>query len=1048
MSTARSRAPTEARSNEEGTSMRRDQFAGLLMLASLALACQRSGGETSLRAVAPAAREQEPGVLGGTVSGLPAGQTVTLSMNDPGKPSGLVRETFGEGSFRFDTTVDDGDGYAVRVTAQPAGAYCVVRRGIGTMRGEARDVEVRCDADEATALFDTDRVHHLRFQVTADEWNAFVMNTDRSRYQQDASGNTPWFLPNGVSELYRRGRLELLDDRGRAVQSIDDVGFRMRGTTSRVWPEDWEQTLPTLWAETPSGPWTGWRERGWGTWATAASPAPSIPPGVQVASAAVSNVGVETDLYFVDATGAVNVTWTGDNAEPWQGPFPFTAPGVARPGGGIAVSSRYDHTGLFFVDPAGAVNVMWSSCPHCGWTSPQPITGPGVIPAGAALAASPQFGLELVLLTDQIDVFFVDGKGAVNVLWGSEFGPWHGPAPITAPGATRPGGALVATKPFGQYQQTDLLFVDANGAVNVMWVVDDGAWQGPAPITASGVAPAGAAMTAASSFHDSWRTNVFFVDRAGAANVMWVVGVGDWQGPTRIGPAGLLPAGARVATPGQLELAGMGRFDGRPRRFHWNFKFDEDFSGLDDAYSCIDEYGDPSGAGACQGRFADDILPIPANEGRKFLGLESLALKYNRDDPTYVREALSYALLDDEGVPASRAAHATLTLEITGAPGQTLFDRPLPQSYEMGVFTMVEPVDKTFLQRRFGKNGYLFKVSGGDLTDDDPPGCMPWEQHGTTYVNPNFCVIGVEQLDPENRIEWVGSDHPLDQAFVNGDINRDGATKRNDSQFAPYRPLYDLKTKKGDVAAARTALRSLIAVVKDPHTTAAQLAAVFDVEGFIQAQAVEIAVGAVDHYARVANNYYLYLNPQTGKWTYLPQDFDFSFRDMHLESWESNPPFADVSGATVFGADDGWTSRRVPGVNPRVWDIVFSDAGNRARLLEELTRIHHRWLDWEWHTGPVVAAWMEALAPWIRRTQAGDPDTGDTAFNPAAALGDAYTYASWVNPANLASRDQGGSYPPGAWAYDLTTFVTVKNFVRYRYDALAPEMLPLDQVLP
>ncbi len=38
------------------------------------------------------------------------------------------------------------------------------------------------------------------------------------------------------------------------------------------------------------------------------------------------------------------------------------------------------------------------------------------------------------------------------------------------------------------------------------------------------------------------------------------------------------------------------------------------------------------------------------------------------------------------------------------------------------------------------------------------------------------------------------------------------------------------------------------------------LAEQFDVQGFIKAQAADIAMGAPDHYARVANNFYLYFN--------------------------------------------------------------------------------------------------------------------------------------------------------------------------------------------
>jgi hypothetical protein len=40
--------------------------------------------------------------------------------------------------------------------------------------------------------------------------------------------------------------------------------------------------------------------------------------------------------------------------------------------------------------------------------------------------------------------------------------------------------------------QVDCVFVGIDGAVNVVWVTDGGAWQGPVPLTPTNTAPAGA----------------------------------------------------------------------------------------------------------------------------------------------------------------------------------------------------------------------------------------------------------------------------------------------------------------------------------------------------------------------------------------------------------------------------------------------------------------------------------------------------------------------------------------------------------------------------
>ena len=66
----------------------------------------------------------------------------------------------------------------------------------------------------------------------------------------------------------------------------------------------------------------------------------------------------------------------------------------------------------------------------------------------------------------QIDIFFVDGNGAVNVMWVVDAGVWQGPVGLTPPRTAAP-GAPIATA--GQTDnQIDIFFVDGNGVVNVM----------------------------------------------------------------------------------------------------------------------------------------------------------------------------------------------------------------------------------------------------------------------------------------------------------------------------------------------------------------------------------------------------------------------------------------------------------------------------------------------------------------------------------------------------------------------------------------------------
>jgi hypothetical protein len=89
---------------------------------------------------------------------------------------------------------------------------------------------------------------------------------------------------------------------------------------------------------------------------------------------------------------------------------------------------------------------------------------------------------------------------------------------------------------------------------------------------------------------------------------------------------------------------------------------------------------------------------------QKFLGLKSVVLRNNTQDPSNLHERLSMLLFKRLGLYASREAHTRLWVN-------NVFE---------GVYTIVESVDKDFLRRNLGENeGYLFKY-------DYPPTAEPY----------------------------------------------------------------------------------------------------------------------------------------------------------------------------------------------------------------------------------------------------------------------------------------------------------------------------------
>ncbi|WP_080413483.1 hypothetical protein [Burkholderia ubonensis] len=208
------------------------------------------------------------------------------------------------------------------------------------------------------------------------------------------------------------------------------------------------------------------------------SPPGLFPPGAAVSASNQFGLSDQTDVFVVSSNGALHVAWV-NGAGGWNGPAPISPPGLFPAGAAVAASNQFgisDQTDVFAVSSNGALHVAWVNGAG-GWNGPAPISPPGLFPAGAAVAASNQFGI-----SDQTDVFAVSSNGALHVAWVNGAGGWNGPAPISPPGLFPAGAAVAASNQFGISDQTDVFAVDGNGILHVAWVNGAGGWNGPAPI--------------------------------------------------------------------------------------------------------------------------------------------------------------------------------------------------------------------------------------------------------------------------------------------------------------------------------------------------------------------------------------------------------------------------------------------------------------------------------------------------------------------------------------------------------------------------------------
>src|SRR5690348_905891 len=88
--------------------------------------------------------------IGGTLSGLPSGSSVTLQNNGTDDLTLTA-----DGSFTFSDAIGDGETYSVTVLTQPVGATCVVTNGTGTVAESSTSsitsVTVTCTATAGIA---------------------------------------------------------------------------------------------------------------------------------------------------------------------------------------------------------------------------------------------------------------------------------------------------------------------------------------------------------------------------------------------------------------------------------------------------------------------------------------------------------------------------------------------------------------------------------------------------------------------------------------------------------------------------------------------------------------------------------------------------------------------------------------------------------------------------------------------------------------------------------------------------------------------------------
>lgn len=204
----------------------------------------------------------------------------------------------------------------------------------------------------------------------------------------------------------------------------------------------------------------------------------------------------------------------------------------------------------------------------------------------------------------------------------------------------------------------------------------------------------------------------------------------------------------------------------------------------------------------------NDEKQLKQRKDRTFATLEKLELRWNKNnDSTYLREDYAYDVFRSEGVLAPNCNLSVFTWN----------------DAKMGVYVLVEPVDKVFIERNLPEEDW-----DGDLYK------CGWVWQPVSFTSQKS--IGIENEDT--------------------------------GEFFTY----DLKTNKK--TSQHEALKKLLSGLNNGAVTKESFASLVDVDYFLRYAAVSYFLGNPDDLRNNYNNSYIYFRQSTGKMIVIPYDYD------------------------------------------------------------------------------------------------------------------------------------------------------------------------------
>ncbi len=259
---------------------------------------------------------------------------------------------------------------------------------------------------------------------------------------------------------------------------------------------------------------------------------------------------------------------------------------------------------------------------------------------------------------------------------------------------------------------------------------------------------------------------------------------------------------------------------------------------------------------------------------KTFRGIKTFNIHCGVTDPSKCRESLSYRLYRAAGVPAPKTAFAEVRLTVPGK-----FDGEL-----LGVYTLIEDINKPFLRETFGTDkGLLMK----------PEGVRDFEYRGE---------------------EW----ERYQEAFI----------PKRDAKPVEARRVIDLARliHQGDDEHFRSEIESYL-----------------DLDAYLRFLAVTGFIVNPDSFFALGHNYYLYLHPETKKFHFIPWDVDRALANFPI--FGSADQQMDLSIAHPYSGSHKLTERllAIPAMSEKYQSLLRELAGgvfSKEKLLNEVSVLH------------------------------------------------------------------------------------------------------------